>query len=118
METSIAVFRGKGIRKTIHNNEWWFSIADVVELLTETANSSDYIKKMRKRDDELAKGWEQIATPPLVENIWFSGKQACCSQGRRGCRDSEKRFGTKDAKEGCLPRKLSGHSSEKTETFE
>jgi hypothetical protein len=24
METSIAVFRGKGIRKTIHNNEWWF----------------------------------------------------------------------------------------------
>ena len=24
METGIAVFRGKEIRKTIHNNEWWF----------------------------------------------------------------------------------------------
>ena len=30
METSIAVFRSKEIRKTIHNNEWWFSVADFV----------------------------------------------------------------------------------------
>jgi len=29
METSMAVFRGKEIRKTIHNNEWWFSVAAV-----------------------------------------------------------------------------------------
>ncbi len=36
METSIAVFRGKEIRKTIHNNEWWFSVADVVEVLQES----------------------------------------------------------------------------------
>jgi len=33
METKIAVFRGKEIRKTIHNNEWWFSVADVVEIV-------------------------------------------------------------------------------------
>jgi len=33
METNIAFFRGKEIRKTIHNNEWWFSVADVVEIL-------------------------------------------------------------------------------------
>jgi len=63
METNIAVFRGKEIRKALHNDEWWFSIADVVEVLTETANSSDYINKMRKRDAELAKGWGQIVTP-------------------------------------------------------
>ena len=54
MVTSIAVFRAKEIRRTIHNNEWWFSVADVVVVLTETANSADYIKKMRKRDVELA----------------------------------------------------------------
>jgi prophage antirepressor-like protein len=30
METKIAVFKGKGIRKVIHNNEWWFSVSDVV----------------------------------------------------------------------------------------
>jgi len=63
MEIGIAVFRGKEIRKTIHNNEWWFSVADVVEALTDTLNSSDYIKKMRKRDNELSKGWGQIVTP-------------------------------------------------------
>ncbi len=36
METSMAVFRSKEIRKTIHNNEWWFSVADVVEVLQES----------------------------------------------------------------------------------
>jgi prophage antirepressor-like protein len=41
METSMAVFRGKEIRKTIHDNEWWFSVADVVVALTETVNSAN-----------------------------------------------------------------------------
>lgn len=45
METSIAVFRGKEIRKTIHNNEWWFSVADVIEALTDSADPRQYIKK-------------------------------------------------------------------------
>jgi len=79
METSIAVFRGKGIRKTIHNNEWWFSIADVVEVLTETANSSDYIKKMRKRDAELAKGWGQIVTPLWLKTSGGKQKVNCAN---------------------------------------
>ena len=35
----IAVFRGKKIRKTIHNNEWWFSVVDVIEVLTDSVNS-------------------------------------------------------------------------------
>ena len=59
----LAMFEGKQIRKTIHNDEWWFSVADVVEVLTDTPNATDYIKKIRKRDDELAKGWGQIVTP-------------------------------------------------------
>ena len=65
--TKIAVFKGKQIRKTIHKNEWWFCISDVVEALTDTPNSSDYIKKMRKRDVELGKGWGQIVTPLVIE---------------------------------------------------
>jgi len=79
METSIAVFRGKEIRKTIHNNEWWFSIADVVEVLTETTNSSDYIKKMRKRDAELAKGWGQIVTPLSVQTEGGPQRMNCAN---------------------------------------
>ncbi len=63
METSMAVFRGKGIRKTIHNKEWWFAIADVVEALTDSTDPRQYIKKMRKRDSELNSYWGTICTP-------------------------------------------------------
>ncbi len=63
VETNIAVFRGKGTRKTIHNNEWWFSVSDVVEVLTDSADSKQYIKKMRQRDHELNSNWGTICTP-------------------------------------------------------
>jgi len=57
LATKIAIFRGKKVRKTIHNNEWWFSVADVVEALTNTIDVRDYVKKMRKRDEELNIYW-------------------------------------------------------------
>ncbi|OPY80641.1 MAG: hypothetical protein A4E64_00170 [Syntrophorhabdus sp. PtaU1.Bin058] len=69
MESRIAVFRGKEIRKTIYNNEWWFAVTDVTEVLTNTVNSTDYIKKMRNRDEELSKGWGQIVTPLCHRDI-------------------------------------------------
>jgi len=49
METNIAVFRGKEIRETIHNNEWWFSIVDVCGVLTEGADSGAYWRKLKQR---------------------------------------------------------------------
>jgi hypothetical protein len=49
METNIAVFRGKGIRKTLHNNEWWFSIVDVCAVLTESADPGAYWRKLKQR---------------------------------------------------------------------
>jgi prophage antirepressor-like protein len=49
METKIAVFRGKEIRKTIHNNEWWFSIVDVCGALTESADAGAYWRKLKQR---------------------------------------------------------------------
>ena len=55
METKIAIFPGRGIRKTLHENEWWFSVGIIVEVPTDTTNSKDYIKKIRKRDGELYK---------------------------------------------------------------
>ena len=58
--TKIAVFRGKEIRKTIHNNQWWFAVEDVVIALTDSVNPKDYINKMRRRDEELAKGYGQF----------------------------------------------------------
>ena len=79
METKIAVFRGKGIRKTLHKNEWFFVVSDVVEVLTDTPNAKDYITKMRKRDEELAKGWGQIVTPLLVETTGGPQKLNCAN---------------------------------------
>jgi DNA-damage-inducible protein D len=49
METSIAVFRGKEIRKTIHNDEWWFSVVDVCSILTESADPGAYWRKLKQR---------------------------------------------------------------------
>ena len=49
MEANIAIFRGKEIRKIIHNNEWWFSIVDVCGVLTESVDSGAYWRKLKQR---------------------------------------------------------------------
>ncbi len=51
-------------------------------MLTDTPNPSDYIKKMRKRDVELSKGWGQFVTPLSVDTI--GGKQNLnCANAKR-----------------------------------
>jgi len=47
--TKIALFKGKQIRKTIFNNEWWFSVVNVCEALTDSVNARDYWFKMKIR---------------------------------------------------------------------
>ena len=59
----LALFEGKQIRKTLHNGEWWFSVADVVEVMTESVDTRQYIKRMRQRDPELDSNWGTICTP-------------------------------------------------------
>ncbi len=44
-ENHLVVFQEKAIRRTWHNEEWWFAIADVVAVLTDSVNPCDYIKK-------------------------------------------------------------------------
>ena len=79
MTTKIAIFKGKEIRKTIHNNEWWFAIIDVVAILTDSAQPEGYIKDMRRREPELAKGWGQIATPLLIQTSGGPQKINCAN---------------------------------------
>jgi len=45
----IAIFRKKEIRKQLYGGEWWFSVVDVVEALTDTVNARDYWFKMKIR---------------------------------------------------------------------
>jgi DNA-damage-inducible protein D len=78
-EEHIAIFRGKEIRRVIHKNEWWFVVADVVEALTDTTNVKDYITKMRKRDEELSKGWGQIVTPLEITTKGGAQKINCAN---------------------------------------
>jgi len=47
--TKIAIFRKKEIRKTIHKNEWWFSVVDVCGVLTESLDAGSYWRKLKQR---------------------------------------------------------------------
>ena len=75
METKLKLFNEKTVR-TVWNadeEEWYFSVVDVVEVLTDSANPTDYLKKMRKRDNELA---AFLGTNcPQVEMIGETGKK-------------------------------------------
>ena len=57
---ALVVFQGRKIRRTWHNNEWWFVVEDIVAVLTDSKDTKQYIQKMKQRDEELAKGWVQF----------------------------------------------------------
>jgi len=70
---AIAVFQGKRIRKTWHNNKWYFSVFDIISVLTDSADPKQYIKKVRSRDPILNANWGTICT--LLEIIAPDGKK-------------------------------------------
>ena len=74
-DKSIKLFEQKTIRTHWDDVEekWYFSIQDVVGVLAETTNPKDYIKKMKRRDDELAANWGTIC--PLVEMVGADGRR-------------------------------------------
>lgn len=79
--SNIKLFESKQIR-TIWNDpdkKWFFVVADVVQVLTETKNPTDYIKKMRKRDEQLSQGWGQFVTPLLVDTSGGKQKLNCAN---------------------------------------
>jgi len=50
------IFEGKKIRRYYDEKTetWYFSVVDIVQVLTDSVNPTDYLKKLRKRDPELA----------------------------------------------------------------
>ncbi len=48
-DTKIAIFKGRKIRKTLYNNEWWFSVVDVCEALTDSVDAGAYWRKLKQR---------------------------------------------------------------------
>jgi DNA-damage-inducible protein D len=51
-DTKIAIFRNRQIRRIIFNNEWWFSVIDVIAVLSNSVNPRDYWFKMKIRVKE------------------------------------------------------------------
>lgn len=47
--TKIVLFKKKGIRKIIHENEWWFSVVDICQALTDSVDAKDYWYRMKDR---------------------------------------------------------------------
>ena len=72
---SIQLFEDRKIRTVWdeEKEEWYFSVQDVVAVLSESADPKQYIKKMRARDPQLSANWGTICTP--VQMLAADGKQ-------------------------------------------
>ena len=46
--------------------KWYFSVLDIVQVLTDSADVKQYIKRLRSRDAELDSVWGTICTPPPI----------------------------------------------------
>ena len=80
-QNAIKLFEQKQVRSVWDDTteEWYFSVVDVVAILTDSVNPTDYIKKMRQRDPELSKGWGQIVTPLAVQTAGGKQKMNCAA---------------------------------------
>lgn len=74
MENKIKLFENKVVRShwDSEQEEWYFSVVDVIEVLTESKDAKQYLKKMRSRDLELNSNWGTICT--LVKMVGKDGK--------------------------------------------
>lgn len=70
----IQLFQDQSIRTHWDDEKelWYFSVQDVVQVLSESKDIKQYIKKMRSRDSELNSNWGTICTP--VQMIAADGK--------------------------------------------
>lgn len=74
-QDKIQLFENQTIRTAwdAEQEEWYFSVVDVVHALTDSTDPKQYIKKMRSRDPELGGKWGTICTP--VEMVAADGKK-------------------------------------------
>ena len=72
---AIQLFEGKKVRIVwdAAQEKYYFSVADIVQVLTDSTDVKQYIKRMRARDAELNSKWGTICTP--VEMLAPDGKK-------------------------------------------
>lgn len=79
--SSIKLFESKHIR-TVWNEveeKWYFVVEDVIAVLTDSIDPKQYIKRMRQRDFELAKGWVQFVPTLSVDTLGGKQKMGCAN---------------------------------------
>jgi hypothetical protein len=86
MENQLAVFEQQPIRRVEHEGEIWFSIYDIIQILTNTTNPKRYWNDLKKRDPELdKKGGTQISSPLKMQAA--GGKQSVMCANTEGVKN-------------------------------
>ena len=77
----LQLFEDRKVRTVWNEAEekWYFSVKDVVSVLTDTVNAKDYISKMKRRDPELSEGWGQIVHPLSIQTTGGIQKENCAT---------------------------------------
>lgn len=60
IQNKISLFENNEIRKIFKNNEWYYSVLDIISFFTDCANSTDYLKKLKNKDILLKKEWDNL----------------------------------------------------------
>jgi prophage antirepressor-like protein len=66
--SDMALFEEHPVRRVFHEEEWWFVVFDIVGVLTDSPNPSDYLKKLRRRDSSLAEAFCQMVKIAFIES--------------------------------------------------
>jgi len=78
---NIKLFESKQIRTVWNEPEqkWYFVVEDVIAVLTDSTDPKQYIKRMRQRDADLAKGWVQFVPTLSVDTPGGKQKMGCAN---------------------------------------
>jgi DNA-damage-inducible protein D len=79
MENAITPFEGNNIRKVWHEEHWYFVLDDVLVFLTETNNPKAYWSNLRRKDEELKKGYGKIYSTLFVGTEGGRQKMNCAN---------------------------------------
>ncbi|MBQ3617084.1 MAG: Bro-N domain-containing protein [Bacteroidales bacterium] len=79
--SNIKLFQNKKIRSVWNDEEeqWYFVVEDVVAALTDSADPKQYVKRMKQRDAELAKGWVQFVPTLVVPTAGGKQRMSCAN---------------------------------------
>ena len=79
--SNIKLFQDQKIRATFNEEDgkWYFAVVDVVAVLTESNDPKQYVKKLRKRDEQLESNWGTICTPLVIDTAGGPQKMRCAN---------------------------------------